>query len=61
MVKYLSQVDYVNDDIVKSLERDRSFFLKLEVAKGVKKMLLMISHIDLIFKHFKYKLQSKMS
>ena len=37
MVKYLSQVDYVNDDIVKSLERDRSFFLKLEVAKGVKK------------------------
>lgn len=61
MVKYLSQVDYVNDDIVKSLERDRSFFLKLEVAKGVKKMLLMISHIDLIFKHFKYKLQSKMN
>lgn len=61
MVKYLSQVNYVNDNIVKSLERDRSFFLKLDAVNGIKKMLLMISHIDLMYKHFKYKLQSKMN
>ena len=53
MVKYLSQIDYVNDYIVKSLERDRAFFIKLEASNGVKKILLMISHIDLIFKHLK--------
>lgn len=61
MVKYLSQVDYVNDYIVKSLERDRAFFIKLEASNGVKKILLMISHIDLIFKHLKYKVQSKLN
>lgn len=61
MVKYLSQIDYVNDYIVKSLERDRAFFIKLEVSNGVKKILLMISHIDLIFKHLKYKVQSKIN
>lgn len=61
MVKYLSQVDYVNDYIVKSLERDRAFFIKLEASNGVKKILLMISHIDLIFKHLKYKVQSKIN
>lgn len=61
MVKYLSQVDYVNDYIVKSLERDRKFFIKLEASNGVKKILLMISHIDLIFKHLKYKVQSKIN
>lgn len=61
MVKYLSQIDYVNDYIVKSLERDRAFFIKLEASNGVKKILLMISHIDLIFKHLKYKVQSKIN
>lgn len=61
MVKYLNQVDYVNDYIVKSLERDRAFFIKLEASNGVKKILLMISHIDLIFKHLKYKVQSKIN
>lgn len=61
MVKYLNHVDYVNDNIVESLERDRSFFLKLEAANTAKKALLLISNIDLIFKHFKYKLQSKMN
>lgn len=61
MVKYLSQIDYVNDYIVKSLERDRAFFIKLEAFNGVKKILLMISHIDLIFKHLKYKVQSKIN
>lgn len=61
MVKYLSQIDYVNDYIVKSLERDRAFFIKLEASNGIKKILLMISHIDLIFKHLKYKVQSKIN
>lgn len=61
MVKYLSQIDYVNDYIVKSLERDCAFFIKLEASNGVKKILLMISHIDLIFKHLKYKVQSKIN
>ena len=61
MVKYFSQIAYVNDYIVKSLERDRAFFIKLEASNGVKKILLMISHIDLIFKHLKYKVQSKIN
>lgn len=59
MIKYLNQIDYVDGHIIKSLERDRSFFLNLEASRGLNKFFLMISNIDLIFKHFKYILQSK--